>query len=499
MMASVLVRLGRIWGDEQLLERGEGVLRLLAPAMERVPRSFSWALCALHLHLSPPRELAVVGDVRSEVARAALAGFTPGTVVAVGPSEDVPLLAGQGLVDGRAGGLRLRALRLPRAGDAAGGAPSLDCGAWRPRRSRGRKRSRGTSPISTRRSTTHASTRTSRRPRPTRRRSASATTARSRTSTRAASPRRSPSTSGSRSSVVRPLTYAHLVFAANMAEPTHGALVARLGEKAASLETQLLFFALEWAAVEDDAAAGAARRSRARPLAPPPRVAAQVPPVPALRARGADRHGEDRVGRVGVVAPLRGAARSAPRVARRRGGVARDGDGAAVRRRPRRPPLEAAEAITEALGPGLRTRTFVFNTILLDKSIDDRLRGYPTWISSRNLSNETTDEAVEALIEATTSRYDVAQRYYRLKARSSGSTASTTTTVTRRSRPTRSRCSWDEARRIVVDAYAEFSDEAGGDRLALLRRPAGSTGPCGPTSGRARSARRPSRACTPTS
>ena len=64
----------------------------------------------------------------------------------------------------------------------------------------------------------------------------------------------------------------------------------------------------------------------------------------------------------------------------------------------------AAEAITEALEPGLRTRTFVFNTILLDKSIDDRLRGYPTWISSRNLANETTDEAVQALIDATTSR-----------------------------------------------------------------------------------------------
>ena len=77
----------------------------------------------------------------------------------------------------------------------------------------------------------------------------------------------------------------------------------------------------------------------------------------------------------------------------------------------------AAEAITEALGPGLRTRTFVFNTILLDKSIDDRLRGYPTWLSSRNLANETTDEAVEALIHATTSRYDLPQRYYRLKAR----------------------------------------------------------------------------------
>jgi uncharacterized protein YyaL (SSP411 family) len=66
-----------------------------------VPRSFSWALCALHLDRSPPRELAIVGDVRSDVARAALEGFAPETVVAVGPCEDVPLLAGKGLVDGR--------------------------------------------------------------------------------------------------------------------------------------------------------------------------------------------------------------------------------------------------------------------------------------------------------------------------------------------------------------------------------------------------------------
>ena len=101
MLASVLVRLGRIWGDEQLVERGAGVLELLAPAMERVPRAFSWALCTLDLHLAPPRELAIVGDARSDVARAALAPFQPRTVVAVGPSDDVPLLQGKGLVDGQ--------------------------------------------------------------------------------------------------------------------------------------------------------------------------------------------------------------------------------------------------------------------------------------------------------------------------------------------------------------------------------------------------------------
>jgi uncharacterized protein YyaL (SSP411 family) len=100
MLASVLLRLGRIWGDDALVEQGEGVLRLIAPAMERVPRAFSWALCGLALHLSPPRELAIAGDVRADVSRAALAGFSPETVVAVGPSEEVPLLAGKGLVEG---------------------------------------------------------------------------------------------------------------------------------------------------------------------------------------------------------------------------------------------------------------------------------------------------------------------------------------------------------------------------------------------------------------
>ncbi|HET9242754.1 MAG TPA: thioredoxin domain-containing protein [Gaiella sp.] len=101
MLASVLVRLGRIWGDEELVEPGASVLRLLAPAMERVPRAFSWALCTLDLHLAPPRELAIVGDVRSDVARAALAPFQPRTVAAVGPSDEVPLLEGKTLVDGQ--------------------------------------------------------------------------------------------------------------------------------------------------------------------------------------------------------------------------------------------------------------------------------------------------------------------------------------------------------------------------------------------------------------
>ena len=262
------------------------------------------------------------------------------------------------------------------------------------------------------------------------------------------------------SAVVRPLTFAHLVFATNMAEPARGALVARLGEKAASLETQLLFFALEWAATPDEVAeqllADAAlddwrhhlqslRKFRPYLLSEPEERIVTEKGVSGVSAWS--RLYEEQIGALRV--PLDGDELSLEIAMSRLYDADRD-----TRR-------TAAEAITEALGPGLRTRTFVFNTILLDKSIDDRLRGYPSWISSRNLANETTDEAVDALIEATTSRYDVAQRYYRLKARLLGLGAldhydrfapvSTDTAKT----------PWDEARRIVVDAYSEFSDEAG--------------------------------------
>ncbi len=101
MLALVLLRLSRIWGDAALEQRAVSVFRLVGPALERAPGAFAWALCGLDLWFSPPREIAIVGSVDSPVARAALAPFQPNTVVALGPSDDVPLLAGKGLVGGK--------------------------------------------------------------------------------------------------------------------------------------------------------------------------------------------------------------------------------------------------------------------------------------------------------------------------------------------------------------------------------------------------------------
>jgi uncharacterized protein YyaL (SSP411 family) len=101
MLAHVLLRLARIYGDDELERRAVSVFRLVRDVVERAPSAFGWLLCALDLHFSAPRELAIVGPADGELARAALAGFEPNAVVAFGPSDDVPLLAGKDLVDGR--------------------------------------------------------------------------------------------------------------------------------------------------------------------------------------------------------------------------------------------------------------------------------------------------------------------------------------------------------------------------------------------------------------
>jgi uncharacterized protein len=101
MLAFVLLRLARIYGDDELERRAVSVLRLVRDLLPRAPSAFGWALCALDLHLSAPREIAIIGSPSDAVAKAALAPYDPNAVVAFGPSDEVPLLAGKQFVGGR--------------------------------------------------------------------------------------------------------------------------------------------------------------------------------------------------------------------------------------------------------------------------------------------------------------------------------------------------------------------------------------------------------------
>lgn len=122
----------------------------------------------------------------------------------------------------------------------------------------------------------------------------------------------------------------------------------------------------------------------------------------------------------------------------------------------------AQQAVTEALEPGLRTRAFVFNTLLHDKAVEDRLRGHDNWLSSRNLSNEASDASVQSLVTAVKGRYDIPQRWYALKAQILG--VDRLADYDRMASVAESEgdpVSWDEGRSIVLAAYNSFAPELG--------------------------------------
>jgi len=260
--------------------------------------------------------------------------------------------------------------------------------------------------------------------------------------------------------LTRAIYYAHLWFATDMADPPRGALVARLTEAGAALDTQLLFFGLEIADLEDEAAEAllaadelehwrhwlrSVRKFRPYLLTEPEEKIFTEKSVSGVSAWA--RLYEELLGAVRV--QLDGAEISFEEAMAKLHSGDRD-----ERRR-------ASDAVTEALAPGLRTRTFVFNTIVLDKSIDDRLRSYPTWISARNLRNDTTDEAVQALVDAAVARYDVVQRYYTLKAKLIGLDRLTFYDRFAPIADDPAKASWGEAREIVLGAYTDFSAESG--------------------------------------
>jgi len=257
-------------------------------------------------------------------------------------------------------------------------------------------------------------------------------------------------------------SYVGLDFATDTTDPARGARMQRVEERATQISTKLLFFELEWAALTDervdlllaDERLGfarhhlqSARRYRPHLLTEPEEVILTEKSVTGRSAW--QRLFEEQVSTIEV--ELDGATGTLEAALAQLHAPDRD-----VRR-------AAADAVTAGLEPGLRTRAFVLNTLLSDKATDDRLRHYDSWISSRNLSNEASDESVQALVDAVQRRYGIPQRWYALKARllrldrladydRLASVADTDAEV-----------GWREAKELVLDAYSSFSGELADD------------------------------------
>ncbi len=252
----------------------------------------------------------------------------------------------------------------------------------------------------------------------------------------------------------RLLSFATLQWTTETTNPAYGALLQRLREAASEIEQKTLFFDLEWANIP------AERMS----LAQDPALARwrhylenALKTRPYLLSEPEEKILSEKA-LTGVAAWTRyfGQLTSAARF---------DLDGEKlpqemVLRKLYLPDRElrhrAADSVTAGLRQNLPHATFIMNTVLADKASDDKLRKYPTWISSRNLANETTDQAVEALIQAVTGRYDIVARYYAIKRRLLGYDSLFEYDRFAPLGGAESRYSWNQAREVVLKAFNAF-------------------------------------------
>jgi len=127
------------------------------------------------------------------------------------------------------------------------------------------------------------------------------------------------------------------------------------------------------------------------------------------------------------------------------------------------PDRNVREAATKAFYKGLQENLWIFtyitNTLSQDKTISDEMRNMPTPLHSRNMSNNISDEVVEAMNSAINKAYPrVSHRYYEILRRMLG--------VEKlkgwdRNAPIREveeeKVPFDKAKEIVLDSYNKFS------------------------------------------
>ena len=264
-----------------------------------------------------------------------------------------------------------------------------------------------------------------------------------------------------RSISTRVEAYARLRLAADSSDQSRGALAQKVREQNTQIETELLFFDLEWAALEDDVAERlladpalehyasylrSERRYRPLLLTEPEEKISAEKSLTGSSAWG--RLFNELLSDLSV--PLDGEDLSLDQALAKLSRLTEQSERARV-----------AEAVTESLQPGIRTRGYILNTILSERSVEDRLRGYDTWISARNLANEIPDEAAQSLIDAIIARYDIPQRYYALKAKLLGLPQLADYDRFAPLQEVPGTIAWDEARELVTESFNDFSPLAG--------------------------------------
>jgi oligoendopeptidase F len=259
----------------------------------------------------------------------------------------------------------------------------------------------------------------------------------------------------------KPLVYAHLLHAAQTSDPKHGALLARTRERYTAINKHLIFFDLEWVAVEDrkaQALIDAPELDRYRHWLRQKRVLKphlltepeeKVLDEKAVTGKAAFvRLFDETVS--SLVFTLKGEKKSLQQVLT--GLYAAD----------RKERAASAASLTAGLQENARLLTYILNTLVLEHRSDCNLRKFADVMAPRHLANEIDGKVVDALMSAAEAGFPTVQRYYRLKAKLLGLKRLKDYDRYAPISGDLPAVDWPTAREIVQESYDAFSTKAGG-------------------------------------
>ncbi len=253
-------------------------------------------------------------------------------------------------------------------------------------------------------------------------------------------------------------SYAFLNFSTDTGDAAFQAFVAKMQDLHAALSQVLVFFELEWNALDDD---------RAQAILDDPKVAKYRYFLEAERRYKPYRLTEPEE-QIIIEKGVTGSSAWARFFTQLTSGFSFDWMGDEVNMSfilnklydTDRDAREMAwRKVTDKLAERSMELTFIFNTLALDKANSDKRRGYSSWVSSRNLSNKAEDAVVEALIQSVTGNYALVARHYALKRALLGydELFDYDRYAPLNLKESEAFYQWTEAKAIVLEAFEKFS------------------------------------------
>ena len=203
--------------------------------------------------------------------------------------------------------------------------------------------------------------------------------------------------------VGRMLSFAHLLFAADTRSPETGAFRASAQEKATELQRRLIFFYVEWVSVPEKRAEKLMNHPSLSKYAHFLRQERQYRDHTLSEAEEKILQEKSNTGRRAfsrlfdeTVNNIEFRVRTGGKTEK----LSQSKTLALLYDPDRGKRKAAARGLTRGLVENSRVLTYIFNTLVNDHSIDDRLRSYENPMSSRHLGNEIPHETVETLLES---------------------------------------------------------------------------------------------------